>query len=480
MPTLHGFGDFWRSTFWRKMMKKYGQYILFCLLSFGCAKKAHLAVVNDFSETWVQNLSVKATDVKQYYQQGIVNTLEICLHRQNTNSQQCDGTAFLKTSQFNGFLILDAKKICEFRDGAYNITSKQSKNVDYVVKCGNHPIKKPVIASWKKLCSSQESKLENDRQKFCLGSTGSQVKQLEDELVLKKAKLETCQALAKKNELSDQLIQEQEKTREFKRKNDQLTQKLVQAEAKIKSFEQAKKCEMRSIGDNRITVIIKNYTLRFVKVKSTYRMGMKKGIRITLTEQEANAFHQEAMKSLPKNYQPIYPNIFKAVSKNERLKHVAQFWVQEKTINPQLYKDIIVGGSADSISYDDAMNVIDTLNSWCQGEAQFQLPDEKQFVSLARMAYNPIEEGLQPCETLKEKVALNHIKQLFGYKWQLTNSYCSSLDNVVCDNKQSRIKKGGSSESRYAAECMPEYRAESMPDLREQNTTFRLIFKRLK
>ncbi len=430
---------------WTKMT-----WILLSLLGFSSANCQTLAGVGIFMN-WPSSLIVKKEDVEHVdkYRLDASKKLQLCLKAASASPSQigCTNTPFLSNpSSVNNLPLLEAEKICQTLDqGEYYITPEANQTVmDYVVKCRKSP-DTSVIISRKKLCSPQTSGMEDDKNQFCPSSN------------------ENCADLREENK--------------------QLREEIERLKAKIKELEQASQvpsCEIITNADKRITVAIKNYQLQFVKVDSTYRMGKKKGINIALTEQQANDFHRQA-KELSQHSQPIYPNIFKAVSKVEMRKHVGKFWIQEQTINPQLYGEIITGGSADRVSYDDAMQVIKTLNDWCAGKAQFQLPEEKQFVHLAKLAYDPIKNGLQRCQDVREKVALDHIKQLFAHQWQLTSSYCSAIDNNrACNDEQTRIKKGGSHLSQYAAECMPEYRAESMPDIREPNTTIRLVLKLIK
>jgi len=444
-------------------------WILLGLLCFGCANHPLLAgtKVTAHTETWGKTLSVKEEDVEnvEKYRLRTVETVQICLHKvvpSAKNSQTgCDERVTLNSS-FDERLLLSAKQICEkIPQGDYYITPELSQTVmDYVLKCETPSIAPSSLISLKKLCSSPDLKLKSAQEKFCPISSGN------------------CAELqATVTQLKQELTQTKE---QLKKANAQLKQAKAKAQELTQTLETSKKCEIRTLNKNRITVVIKDYPLRFVKVKSTYRNNMKKGIRIALTDQQASSFHQQSMAFLPPNYRPIYPNILKAVSEDETPKYVGKFWIQERTIEPKLYEEIIRGASADSVSYEEAMTVIETLNGWCQGKAQFKLPEEKQFVYLARNAYNPIKEGLQSCGVVKERVALDRVKKLLGHQWQLTSSYCSSFYNRRCNVEQSRIKKGGSIESKYAAECMPEYRAESMSDIREPNTTFRLVLKVIK
>jgi len=233
--------------------------------------------------------------------------------------------------------------------------------------------------------------------------------------------------------------------------------------------------------DNNITIItLKNYPpLKFLWIKANH------GIEIGLKSDQAKDFLRQAYALLPPNSSPIVPFIFRAVSDNPRLKAVAGFWIQEKTINPQLYKDLISDEDASVIrvSYEDTQQIIGKLNQLCKDKAKFSLPKEEQFVHLAREAYDPVTDGnLIACQELKGQEPYG-VKQVFGHNWQLTNSFCRALDPYnsdstrACDSEQYYVKKGGSIESRDATECMPEYRAESISDMREPNTTFRLVLK---
>ncbi len=225
------------------------------------------------------------------------------------------------------------------------------------------------------------------------------------------------------------------------------------------------------------------HTLRFIKIKHpvTYQ------IDIALRKAQAEEFYQEAEAMLSPNASPPFPFLFRAMSENAVSKDISTFWIQEKPIDSKLFRAIIPDGSSDSVSYDDAIQVIKTLNIRCQGKVAFELPSEEEFVHLARSIYNPIKSGeLKYCERLREEDESERrkVKKLLGYQWQLTRSKCQPFSEDFsepaskCD-EQMYVKKGGSLESRDATECMPEYRAQSAPDIREPNTTFRLILLRI-
>lgn len=223
--------------------------------------------------------------------------------------------------------------------------------------------------------------------------------------------------------------------------------------------------------------------LQFVPV-DTPDYPTKGGIDVALRASQAQQFYQEAQYQLPPNSSPLLPLIFRAASDNPVFQVIPQFWIQPAPINLALYKAIIPDGSIDSVSYDDATIVINQLNRWCQGTAQFKLPQEKHFVYLTRQFYNPADtKQLKSCRLLRKEEESDPnrpFKKLLGYQWQLTQSHCQPFDDshaattIQCD-EQRYVKKGGSIESRDATECMPEYRAESLPDMREPNTTFRLL-----
>ncbi len=227
------------------------------------------------------------------------------------------------------------------------------------------------------------------------------------------------------------------------------------------------------------------YTLRFIKINPpiTYQ------IDIALRKAQAERFYQKAQAMLsPNASSPLFPFILRAMSENTVFKEISTFWIQEKPIDSKLFRAIIPNGSSDSVSYDDAIQVIKTLNKWCEGKVAFELPSEEKFVHLARTVYNPIKSGeLKDCERLRkeEESERRQVKKLLGYQWQLTRSKCQPFSEVSsepasqCDEEMV-VKKGGSFESKDATECTPEYRAQSAPDIREPNTTFRLILLQIK
>lgn len=241
-------------------------------------------------------------------------------------------------------------------------------------------------------------------------------------------------------------------------------------------------CHLTTKADGLKEITIKKqHQLRFVQFDTPD--SPKGGIDIALSYPQAEHFYRLAQQKLPPDSSPLLPLIFSSASENPVFQVIPQFWIQQQPISSALYKTIIPDGSADSVSYDDATVVINQLNEWCQGIARFELPQEKHFVYLARNIYHLIDTNeLKSCDQLRQEDAeANHpVKKLLGYQWQLTQSKCQPFDETNSDmalncDEQRIVKKGGSSESRDATECLPEYRAESLPDMREPNTTFRLI-----
>lgn len=243
-------------------------------------------------------------------------------------------------------------------------------------------------------------------------------------------------------------------------------------------------CSVKQDNDNLI-IKIKDYPpLKFISIK--IQSLEKKIISISITEEQAKSFLQQAQLLLSNNSAPIYPFLFKAVSDNAMPIVMANFWIQQNTINSKIYEAIIANGKVDKTSYNESQKVIQQLNNWCKDKVQFELPEEKHFVYLARAAYNPLNSNqLKQCAELQQLEPYG-VKQLLAHKWQLTKSLCQPLginneSNSIrnCD-EQSYVKKGGSLASKDATECMPEYRAESTPDINEPNTTFRLLIKKIK
>jgi hypothetical protein len=237
-------------------------------------------------------------------------------------------------------------------------------------------------------------------------------------------------------------------------------------------------CDIIPIDENSINIIInKKYTLKFIKIKRS-----NQSLDIGLREAVVESFYKQATTMLEgeRGGGPDRPLIYLSQSKEPTFKIKSDFWIQTETIDSELYKEIIPDGKVDEISYNDAKKFIDTLNKWCKGKPKFDLPDEYEFVHLARQFYNPVKDGqLKKCSQLREE-APNRFSKIFGYKWQLTKSKCQSFNDETIKSIKFRentyVKKGGSIKSGFATECMPEYRAESLPYARELNTTIRLVF----
>lgn len=225
-------------------------------------------------------------------------------------------------------------------------------------------------------------------------------------------------------------------------------------------------CEITTEA-NKITVSINEYKLRFIKINH--------GILddIALRKQQAYDFHNQAKRQA--NSQLLYPMILKSVFDQPMPKVIPSFWIQQKPISPEFYQHITQQKSTE-FSYENAIQLINKLNIFCDNQVKFNLPTEKQFVYLAKKIYNPVKtKQLKSCQELTNLETNSGVKKLLGNKWQLTKSKCISYRALKCDSAETYIKKGGSIDSVDATECMPEYRAESTIDIQEPNTTFRLV-----
>lgn len=221
-----------------------------------------------------------------------------------------------------------------------------------------------------------------------------------------------------------------------------------------------------------------DYTLHFVKI-----IPKDSVLNIALTEDNAKKFYQQAQRFITS---PLYPFVFKAVAENNGIitREVSEFWIQSEPIDERLYKKIITDGSVNSVSFKDAQKVIETLGKMCPNH-QFTLPTEAQFVYLAREMYNPADSAdgkVIKCSQLQGEITGEGVEKLLGNQWQLTKSECYSWSDSDDPTRECArgtfVKKGGTTDSKDATECLPEYRAESTPDVREPNTTLRLILEK--
>jgi formylglycine-generating enzyme required for sulfatase activity len=213
------------------------------------------------------------------------------------------------------------------------------------------------------------------------------------------------------------------------------------------------------------------YNLKFVRIKPDKNANV---IDIAIRENTAKDFYQQA-ESILKSDAPLHPFILRSVSEQPVTKVISEFWIQAEPMSEDLYKKFVPDGSVSSVSYNDAIRLIDRLNESC-GEYKFELPTEEQLTYLAKTIYNPTNKvtKLTHCYNLKKRESKNGVKQLLGNRWQLTQSKCEQWSEPFY-NEPCYVKKGGTVNSKDPTECIPEYRAESSPDVREPDTTIRLV-----
>jgi hypothetical protein len=242
----------------------------------------------------------------------------------------------------------------------------------------------------------------------------------------------------------------------------------------------------QKIIKNSIVAVIKcaDEKLQFVKITPEPSL-----IEISLTAKKAGNIYQQAQQM---SNSSIYPYVFRAVAEAEGkylpiIINVKPFWIQTNPVSQHLYSKVMGNAySISKVSYNDATKFAETLPAHCEElNGQFSLPTEEQFVYLSRQIYkdNNIDNNtLKKCNDLS-KLKTQGIEKLLGHQWQLTKSSCiswsnddSNLSGQCTGNGKSYVKKGGTTRSKDASECIPEYRAESTPDVREPDTTLRLIW----
>lgn len=220
-------------------------------------------------------------------------------------------------------------------------------------------------------------------------------------------------------------------------------------------------------GNDEVTIVVSGFVLRFLKVKPRERV-----IAIGLAETKAKELLAEVQAQTDK---PVFPHIYLAVP--EALRVVQPFFLQDRLIDPLLYSHLTNGKEVNRVSYQDVSRFIAALNTRCTGRATFDLPSEEQFVAAAHHIYDPVVNGLKPCETLRNEDVRSGITELFGYVWQLTRSPCkpfSESPKMSCP-EGSYVRKGGAASSTTPLECMPEYRSPAPSDVNQNVTSFRLV-----
>ena len=219
-------------------------------------------------------------------------------------------------------------------------------------------------------------------------------------------------------------------------------------------------------GQDEVTVAVAGSVLRFLKVKPR-----ETPVPIGLSEAKAGEFLAEAQAQ---ESRPIFPHVYLAVP--EAFREVQPFFLQDRLIDPQLYSRLSGGKDAGRVSHQDATRFIAALNSRCTGRARFTLPSEEQLVAAAHRIYDPVANGLKPCEALRKEDLRSGITELFGHSWQLTRSPCQPFGEALKEScpESSYVRKGGATSSTNPLECLPEYRSPAPNDVSQQETSFRL------
>lgn len=217
-----------------------------------------------------------------------------------------------------------------------------------------------------------------------------------------------------------------------------------------------------------VMVAVEGSVLRFLRIPAP------PSVAIGLSEEAADELHKNVQSGSP---DPVVPRIFLSVGDVTR--EVGDFYIQDRLIPNDLYARITEGKSSQRVSYNEARGFIDKVNRICSGRAQFDLPTEEQFLTTARMLYDPVNNGLKPCASLTDFGNQIQVHGLLGNLWQLTKSPCQSFPGqdpagASCP-QDSYIRKGGTAGSENPLECVPEYRSGSAAEVSQKDTTFRLV-----
>jgi hypothetical protein len=196
-------------------------------------------------------------------------------------------------------------------------------------------------------------------------------------------------------------------------------------------------------------------------------------VTIGLSEAKADEFLAEAQAH---SSHEIFPHILLAVP--EAVREVKPFLLQDRLIDPQLYSRLTRGQDAGRVAFQEVERFIVDLNARCIGRAKFSLPTEEQFVAAAQWLYDPVANGLKPCESVRVQDRQFEVTELLGQSWQLTRSPCKPFSvppRTTCPDFPSYIRKGGAASSTDQLECIPEYRSPAPVDVNQKETSFRLV-----
>jgi hypothetical protein len=283
--------------------------------------------------------------------------------------------------------------------------------------------------------------------------SGQRLKNLEKAFLLQEKALQILEDELKKREAAD-------------REHDKKIETLQKAVEEDKKNNSCARLEDRHQGNDEVMIAVAGSVLRFLKVKPR-----ESAVPIGLSEAKAGEFLAEAQAQDDK---PIFPHVYLAVP--EALREVEPFFLQDRLIDPFLYSRLTGDKDAKRVSYQDVTRFIADLNARCSGRAKFALPTEEQFVAAAQRIYDPVANGLKPCETLRKEDLRSSITELFGSAWQLTSSPCRPFGDppkMSCPD-DSYVRKGGAPSSTNPLECMPEYRSPAPADVNQKETSFRL------
>lgn len=226
--------------------------------------------------------------------------------------------------------------------------------------------------------------------------------------------------------------------------------------------------EDRHQGTDEVMIAVAGSVLRFLKVKPR-----ESAVPIGLSEAKAGELLAEAQAQAQDN-KPIFPHVYLAVP--EAFREVQPFFLQDRLIDPFLYSRLTEGKDAKRVSYQEVTRFIADLNARCSGLAKFALPTEEQLVAAAQNIYDPVANGLRPCESLRKEDLRSSIAELFGSAWQLTRSPCRPFGDPPREScpENSYVRKGGAASSTNPLECVPEYRSPAPSDVNQKETSFRL------
>lgn len=218
-------------------------------------------------------------------------------------------------------------------------------------------------------------------------------------------------------------------------------------------------------GDREVTVLVANEILRFVEVAPPDRV-----IHLGISEEQAAQWFRQVQGE---STEAIVPRLSRSIGTLRR--EVPPFLLADRLVPSRLYSELTRGRPSDRVSPRDADAFLRALNERCRGVVAFRLPSEEQWLAAAREIYDP-GQGVRSCASLRAAERKAHIRQLFGYRWQLTSSPCEPFTRDAADpcDPTERVRKGGTASSSHSLECLPEYRSTVPLDIASSETSIRL------